>query len=48
MDIGIASGALLLGIVGEVWGFETMFIVAGVVVVLGLLLFSGFSRPRPD
>jgi len=47
MDIGIASGALLLGIVGQFWGFETMFTLAGVVVVLGLLLFAGFSRPRP-
>jgi MFS family permease len=44
MDIGIATGALVLGIAGELWGYETMFLLAGVTVILGLLLFTGYSK----
>jgi MFS family permease len=44
MDIGITAGALGLGIVGQFWGYETMFVLAGITVILGLLLFTGYSR----
>jgi predicted MFS family arabinose efflux permease len=46
MDIGITAGALGLGIFSEFWGYETMFCVAGVTVILGLLLFMAYTRPR--
>jgi MFS family permease len=47
MDIGITAGALVLGIAGQFWGYETMFLLAGVTVILGLMLFTGYSKPGP-
>ena len=44
MDVGITSGALILGLVGQYWGYETMFVIGGVVVVLGVLLFGVYGR----
>jgi len=38
MDVGITSGALIFGVVGQYWGYETMFAIRGVIVVLGILL----------
>ena len=44
MDVGITSGALILGFVGQYWGFELMFGIGGVLIVLGILLFVFFGR----
>lgn len=44
MDVGITTGAVVLGIVGEYWGYATMFALGGVVVVLGIVLFAACSK----
>lgn len=38
MDLGITSDALIFGVVGQYWGYETMFAIGGVIVVLGIML----------
>lgn len=48
MDVGITSGALILGVVGQYWGYETMFGLGGVIVVLGVLLFGLYGRATPS
>ena len=40
MDIGISTGALALGLVGQYFGYETMFLLGGVVVLAGTVLFA--------
>lgn len=40
MDVGITAGAVLLGIVGEYWGYGTMYGVGGILVCLGIILFA--------
>jgi MFS family permease len=40
MDVGITTGAILLGVAAEFWGYAVMFTIGGFVVVGGLLLFS--------
>ncbi len=47
MDVGITTGALVLGVVGQYWGYETMFCLGGVVVVLGTLLFGLCAGTTP-
>ena len=47
MDVGITSGALILGVVGQYWGFETMFGLGGVIAVLGVVLFGLYGRATP-
>ncbi|MGL5512194.1 MAG: MFS transporter, partial [Sporomusa sp.] len=47
MDIGITTGAVVLGIVGEYWGYEIMYGVGGIIVCLGIVLFAGGAK-RPD
>jgi MFS family permease len=47
MDIGITTGALVLGVVGQYWGYETMFFIGGVVVVAGITLFAISGRASP-
>ncbi len=44
MDGGITAGSVLLGLVGERAGFPAMFIVAGFVLVAGILLFALFGE----
>lgn len=44
MDIGITSGAVVLGIVGEYWGYGAMYSVGGIGVCLGFALFMLGSR----
>ncbi len=44
MDVGIAAGSVLLGLVGEAAGFSTMFSVAGVVIVAGIILFAVYTE----
>lgn len=46
MDVGITTGALVLGFVGQYWGYETMFGLGGVVVILGVLLFGVYGRAQ--
>ncbi|MDR3564966.1 MAG: MFS transporter [Negativicutes bacterium] len=45
MDIGITAGAVGLGLVGEHWGYATMFAIGGFVVVGGMMVFAAESRP---
>lgn len=40
MDIGITTGALVLGIVGQYMGYEIMFVLGGVIVLAGATLFG--------
>lgn len=48
MDMGITAGALVLGVAGQYWGYETMYCLGGFVVLLGVLLFALHTRtPRP-
>ncbi|BBB91452.1 MAG TPA: MFS transporter [Methylomusa anaerophila] len=44
MDVGITTGAVVLGIIGELRGYAVMFGLGGVVVVLGILLFAVGAR----
>lgn len=46
MDVGITSGAVLLGVVGERQGYSAMFGWACAVVVAGLILFATLGRPQ--
>ena len=39
MDLGITAGAVILGAVGESFGYELMFYVGGFIVLAGLLVF---------
>lgn len=49
MDIGISAGALVLGLVGEHLGYETMYALGGVIVSLGFVLFATCSeQPCPE
>jgi MFS family permease len=45
VDIGIALGSMMLGVVVQVSGFQTMFVVASGVAALGLVSFLVMSRP---
>jgi MFS family permease len=40
MDVGITFGSIVLGLAAEYWGYATMFILAGFVVMSGLVLFA--------
>ncbi|SFL70026.1 MFS transporter [Pelosinus propionicus] len=44
MDIGITTGAVLLGIVGEYFGYGVMYSVGGMIVSLGVALFAICSK----
>ena len=44
MDVGITAGAVILGIIGEYWDYGAMYIVAGLIVCLGILLFALGTR----
>jgi MFS family permease len=44
MDVGIASGSVLLGFVGEAQGFATMFALAGFVIVAGITVFAIYTE----
>lgn len=49
MDVGITAGAVVLGLVGQYWGYSTMYFVADIIVFLGILLFatcSGETDPQ--
>ncbi len=45
MDVGITAGALVLGVVGDHWGYEAMFCLGGIILLLGILLFGLGARP---
>jgi MFS family permease len=40
MDVGITTGALVLGIIGQYWGYGIMYMVGGLIVLAGALLFG--------
>ncbi|MGE4265853.1 MAG: MFS transporter [Deferribacterales bacterium] len=44
MDVGITTGAIVLGIVGGHFGFEVMYGFAGVILCCGIIFFSLFTR----
>jgi predicted MFS family arabinose efflux permease len=44
MDVGITVGSIVLGVAADYWGYGTMFIIGGLVVMGGLLLFVLGSR----
>lgn len=44
MDVGITTGAVVLGVIGELRGYAVMFGVGGVIIVLGILLFAVGAR----
>jgi MFS family permease len=46
MDLGITTGALVLGVIGGHWGYETMYFLGGILVLLGVLLFGFGARKR--
>lgn len=48
MDLGITAGAIVLGVVGEQFGFETMFYLGSAGVILGLLVFALLLGPSPS
>ena len=39
MDVGITVGSIVLGIAADYWGYGTMFIIGGFIVMGGLLFF---------
>ncbi|MCD8554660.1 MFS transporter [Seleniivibrio sp.] len=44
MDVGITTGAIVLGIVGGHFGFEVMYGFAGFILCGGLIFFSVFTK----
>jgi predicted MFS family arabinose efflux permease len=46
MDIGITVGSVGLGLVGGYLGYASMFVIGGVIVVMGVLLFTIKTRTR--
>lgn len=44
MDVGITTGAVILGLVGEYWGYGTMYNVGGVIICFGIVLFAVGSK----
>ncbi len=44
MDVGITTGAVVLGVIGELWGYAVMFGFGGVIIVLGIVLFAVGAR----
>lgn len=44
MDLGISAGAVLLGLVGEGWGFSAMFTAAGIILILGMTVFAIYTE----
>lgn len=47
MDLGIAVGSLLWGLVAERFGFSAMYQSAGALAAVGVLVFAAGSRRRP-
>lgn len=46
-DSGIALGSIVLGVVGQYWGFETMWLLSAAGTLLGLAeLWGGFGKAR--
>lgn len=39
-DTGMASGAFILGLVSSIWGYTTLYILCGAIVVLTILIYS--------
>ncbi|MDD4599570.1 putative MFS-type transporter YfcJ [bioreactor metagenome] len=48
MDLGITAGAVLLGALGERFGFEMMFYLGSAIALSGLIAFAVFLGPSPD
>lgn len=48
MDLGITVGAVVLGAIGENFGFESMFYFGSIAVLLGLVVFVLFLGPSPS
>lgn len=46
MDIGITTGAVILGVVGEYWGYGMTYGVGGIIVCLGVALFAIGSKEQ--
>jgi len=44
MDVGITTGALVLGLIAQYGGYETMFAVGGLIVVAGTILFLAAGK----
>jgi MFS family permease len=46
MDVGITTGAFVLGIVGQYVGYGPMFFVGGLIVVAGTILFAAAGKTK--
>lgn len=46
MDLGIAAGSVILGVVGEMYGYPFMFYTAGAIIAAGLLVFAVYMKPE--
>jgi MFS family permease len=44
MDVGITTGAMVLGFIGGEMGFSAMFYLGGAIVLAGLVVFAVFMR----
>ncbi|SMD09231.1 MFS transporter [Sporomusa malonica] len=44
MDLGITAGSVVLGLVGGYLGYDSMFVIGGIIVVMGILLFAIGTR----
>ena len=45
MDLGIAAGSVILGLVGGLYGYPVMFYTAGTIMLLGIVLFAIYMNP---
>jgi MFS family permease len=45
MDLGIAAGSVVLGMIGERFGYASMFYLAGMIMGSGLLVFAVYLKP---
>jgi len=44
MDVGIATGSVLLGLIGEWHGFPVMFFAAALIMLVGMAVFAAFTE----
>ena len=48
MDVGITTGAMVLGVLGGFIGFEAMYATAGVILCCGIVFFTLFTKKQRD
>ena len=48
MDLGIGAGSVILGLVGELFGYTVMFYAASGIMLAGMLIFAFYMHPGKE